>query len=280
MKSNQRKIILLIILLVTAYFFISYQQPKKEITVTAHFYDANMNPISIMPLSLVNGQEKTYVSFTIAITSLDPKNTLHFNILSVTPSSITPYLPNNTLVLPPNTSSQFSTGLIPLKQFENSILTATFNVSNEFVSKLASSEALNIQPSPTPKVLFRTSSLTYYSGAALAFNSQCGGAALGQYGYYGATSATLSGTCAANMGGGIDCGTSQTLLASVVPGGWKVGGADPSLWKSDTIANLICVCDDSGTQYQVYKYKLNTGNYASVSSSSDSVTPANEVNCP
>lgn len=113
---------------------------------------------------------------------------------------------------------------------------------------------------PSMKVIFRTSSLTYGTSTAVAYNSTgtCG-IALTQFGQTNSPS-TLSGTCASNMPtstncGSASCGTVATLMVGNLPGGFRTGGASPSLWKcGNTCATRVAVCDDDGSNYGFVRY--------------------------
>lgn len=128
-------------------------------------------------------------------------------------------------------------------------------------------------PPPVSAVRFRTTDLPY-SGTAVAYTSTCGSALTG-YGYNGATG-LLSGTC--TTGSKTWCGTSSALVLPNLPGGWKAGGENPSLWKP-TEAGIVCVCDDTGTQYQLLRFETIDNQASEISTSSSVINSALELTC-
>jgi len=125
-----------------------------------------------------------------------------------------------------------------------------------------------------PTVKFRTTSnLFYQSGTAIAF-TETYGSDLTAYGYTG-TTGTLTGDCA--TGSKSWCGTSPALKLSNLPGGWKTGGANPSLWKP-TESNTYCVCDDgSDGKYTLRKYTTGSDYVGNVETSKETIDTTREV---
>jgi hypothetical protein len=123
-------------------------------------------------------------------------------------------------------------------------------------------------------VRFRTSDLSYLSGSAVAFASTCG-SNLTRYGYSG-SSGTLTGDCASASK--TWCG-SVTLALSNLPGEYKTGAANPSLWITSD-ATTICICDDgSDGKYFFKKYLTSDSDASKVDNTQTSYDSSKEVSC-
>ncbi len=125
--------------------------------------------------------------------------------------------------------------------------------------------------------LFRTSDISYVAGSAIARTDMCGQTLIA-YGYYSSTG-TLTGLCADKMPAATWCGTLPTQIIPGLPGGYKTGGAAPSLWMPSGGGTTVCVCDDDGSQYVIKKYTTTDSDANKVDTSSITIDGAKEVSC-
>lgn len=300
MRNQRMKTVILIILfgiiLFGGMFILSKMNPKEEgVKMTVHYYDKNFNEIkpefegfkglSKLWIVGVTHIDAEYFSLSIKVT-----NTGNLPITATINSATNSNGPiggffaslpvANSLTIPIGQDRTWESchsaecnpmryadyiGNNEFKVWVHAIGTSGAYTYDEIKESLPFS--LNIQSEGT--VIFRTSSLIYDNGAnwIAYYRSEL---ELSGYGYVTVTSSIGTGlNCDDKMPSVYDaCGGSPYKVLSNLPGGWKTGGASPSLWKSLGDDVHVCVCDDNEAGYWYKHYSSNdpdspTGNLIS-----------------
>lgn len=120
----------------------------------------------------------------------------------------------------------------------------------------------------TEFVEFRTNDISYGSSSRIAYSTICGNTLMKFR--RTASSGSLYGTCSTWNPPG------YSRVVYNLPGGWKSGGENPSLWWD---GNYLRVCDDDGSQYSYRAYTQDSGIDIPTSPNPDPLYENQEILC-
>lgn len=144
--------ILIIAGLIIAGFFIFGQDPEQFIET--NLFDSDGNLINGNALSVVGGVEGVaFVSFDVNIRNLD-NVPLTFELVSITPASVSDALPTGQINVQPDETGTFTTSLIDIQTFEGMVQEFCITAESQAIPALRESSqkmgcvSLDIQPNP------------------------------------------------------------------------------------------------------------------------------------